>query len=66
MTAVEFFLTELEKMQYFIGNDMLEAYKQAKEMEKQQIVDAFHHNRAIGFFDEDAEKYYNKTYKPSA
>ena len=36
MTTVEWFLTELEKMQYFIGNDMLEAYNKAIEMEKQQ------------------------------
>ena len=35
-TAVEWFFNELQRMQYFIGNDMLEAYKQAKEMEKQQ------------------------------
>ena len=33
-TAVEWFFNELQRMQYFIGNDMLEAYKQAKEMEK--------------------------------
>jgi glycine cleavage system aminomethyltransferase T len=40
-TAVEWFFSELERMQYFIGNDMLEAYKQAKEMQKQQMID-FH------------------------
>lgn len=39
MKAVEWFLTELEKMQYFIGNDMLEAYNKAIEMEKQQAKD---------------------------
>jgi hypothetical protein len=36
MTAVEWFLTELKRMQYFIGNDMLEAYNQALEMERHQ------------------------------
>jgi hypothetical protein len=36
MTAVEWFLTELKRMQYFIGNDMLEVYNQALEMERQQ------------------------------
>jgi hypothetical protein len=36
MTAVEWFLTELKRMQYFIGNDMLEAYNQALEMERCQ------------------------------
>ena len=40
MTAVEYFFNELQRMQYFIGNDMLEAYKQSKQMEKQQIISA--------------------------
>lgn len=67
-TAVEWFLSELERMQYFIGNDMLQAFKQAKAMEKEQIVDAVN----VGFeegckFPEDiklknAEQYYNETY----
>jgi len=61
-TAVEWFLSELERMQYFIGNDMLQAFEQAKEMEKQQIMDA-----VDGFpLDKrhlEGEKYYNETYK---
>jgi hypothetical protein len=67
MTAVEWFLTELEKMQYFIGNDMLEAYKQAIEMEKQQIIEA---HGLIAKLQEDGshklisgETYYDETYK---
>ena len=40
-TAVEWFFSELERMQYFIGNDMIQAYKQAKEIEKEQIIDAY-------------------------
>ena len=65
MTAVEWFKTELEKMQYFIGNDMLEAYKQALEMEKQQIIEAY--DKGYDDFDVyQPEKYYNETYKPSA
>jgi hypothetical protein len=39
-TAVDWFFSELERMQYFIGNDMLEAYKQAKEIEKIHIITA--------------------------
>ena len=35
-TAVDWFFSELQRMQYFIGNDMLQAYKDAKEMEKHQ------------------------------
>ena len=71
-TAVEWFLTELEKKQYFIGNDMLEAYKHAIEMEKQQIENAF--NAGVNSEDffcppfeiSESETYYNETYKPSA
>ena len=70
MTAVEWFLIELEKMQYFIGNDMLEAYKQALELEKQQIKNAYNRGyqdatndyRDMSIFD-DSEQYYNETYK---
>jgi hypothetical protein len=67
MTAVEWFLTEIEKRQYFIGNDMLEAYNQAKEMEKQQIIEA---HGLIAKLQEDGshklisgETYYDETYK---
>ena len=63
-TAVDWFFNELQRMQYFIGNDMLEAYNQAKEMEKQQIIDAFDKScpyEIIGY--NPAEQYYNDTYK---
>ena len=43
--------------------DVIKLLNQALEMEWQQIIDAVNHNRAIGFFDEDAEQYYNETYK---
>ena len=65
MTAVEWFFNELERMQYFIGNDMLEAYKQAKEMEKQQIIDACQSTSNTDFWVkyESFEHYYNETFK---
>jgi hypothetical protein len=64
MTAVEFLINEID-MQYPHINIRWKQImiEQALEMEKQQIMDAFNHNRAIGFFDEDAEEYYNETYK---
>ena len=40
-TAVEWLFSELERMQYFIGNDMLEAFEKAKAMEKEQIITAY-------------------------
>jgi hypothetical protein len=62
MTAVEWFLNELKKRQYFIGNDMLEAYNQANELFEQQIKDAYNDGQAIPPFDY-AQKYYNETFK---
>jgi hypothetical protein len=62
-TAVELFLNELKKRQYFIGNDMLEAYNQAIELEKQQIVDAFQYKFFHPYVENEPEQYYNETYK---
>ena len=35
-TAVEFLIDWMNKNQYFIGNDLLKAVEEAKEMEKEQ------------------------------
>lgn len=37
LTAVEWLLDWMDKNQYFIGNDLLQAVKQAKQMEKEQM-----------------------------
>ena len=63
-TAVEWLIEQFEKNGY-IG---LQAEKQAKQMEKEQIIDAFgtgcHHEskRLVGYHD-IAEQYYNQTFK---
>jgi hypothetical protein len=64
-TTVEWFFSELERMQYFIGNDLLQAVEQAKEMEKEQIIDAYFagYNYEGGRTKEKAEQYYNETFK---
>jgi hypothetical protein len=62
-TAVEWLVEELQRMQYFIGNDMVEAYNQAKEMEKQQIIDAHNNGKNILPPNENGEQYYNDTFK---
>lgn len=62
-TAVEWFFSELERMQYFIGNDMLEAYKEAKAMEKEQIIDAYYYDPNCDEIKDDGETYYNETFK---
>jgi hypothetical protein len=64
-TAVEKLIDWMDKNQYFIGNDLLEAFELAKEIEKQQISEAY----TIGV-EEDVysnplrtgEKYYNDTF----
>jgi hypothetical protein len=40
-TAVQFLFSELERCQYFIGNDIYQAYKEALYMESKQIIDAY-------------------------
>jgi hypothetical protein len=70
-TATEWFFNELQRMQYFIGNDMLEAYKQAMEIEKQDIISAyaFGHNDGCRYMTnekqefEHGEGYYQETFK---
>ena len=76
-TAVEWFFSELERMQYFIGNDMLQAYKDAKEMDKQQKIEAYNQGYrdcendasntplSIGDIEEysNAADYYKETYE---
>jgi hypothetical protein len=68
-TAVDWFFSELERMQYFIGNDMLQAYKDAKEMDKQQKIDAYNQGRHNGQVnwgvgnDITAEQYYKENYE---
>ena len=62
-TAVDWFFSELERMQYFIGNDMLQAYKDAKEMHKQQIIDSVNYGCSDWGSYKDAEQYYKETYE---
>jgi len=40
-TAVEFLFSELERCEYFIGNDLFLAYQTAKEMEGRMIELAY-------------------------
>jgi len=48
MTAVEWFFNQMEQMQYFIGNDLYSAYKEAIEMEKQQTSPKADDNSSFG------------------
>jgi hypothetical protein len=67
MTAVEWLKKELED---YGSNSHLsldwtnfdELVEQAKEMERQQIIDAVNSQRQLGW-DEKGEQYYNETFK---
>jgi tRNA A37 N6-isopentenylltransferase MiaA len=59
-TAVEFLETELKKRYSLMNSEPL--FEQAKEMEKQQIQEAYDHMRCIGNF-ESGEQYYNEIFK---
>ena len=59
-TAVEWFIEQLRNEE---GIDFIPTsfVKQAKEMDKQQKIDAYDYHRCIGNF-ENGEQYYNETY----
>ena len=65
-TAVEWLEKQFVKLESTIGvhGVMYEIIEQAKEMEKEQIIQAYYQN---GWNDNDnehnAEQYYNQTYK---
>ena len=65
-TAVEWFFEELQRMQYFIGNDMVQAFQQAKAMEREQIIDfaekALIQSNGSGKGYPDIELFYKETY----
>lgn len=61
-TAVEWLIDWMGKNQYFIGNDLLKAVEQAKEMEKEQIENAWYAGDKDGAIHE-FEYYYNNTFK---
>ena len=58
-TAVEF----LEKICKYRGYHLMEEYfEQAKEMEKEQIIDAWDNGCEYDGIIDSAEQYYNETY----
>jgi hypothetical protein len=62
MTAVEWLVEQLFPDNEFFGcsKDLLE---QAKEMEKEQIIDAHNNGKSILPPNENGEQYYNETFK---
>lgn len=64
-TAVDFLESEIQKAVYIAKSNQVkfdELIKQAKEMEKEQIMDAFVSGEHQQGFENEAEQYYNETY----
>jgi hypothetical protein len=61
-TAVEWLVNQLEK--HYVLQDIKNttAFLQAKEMHKQEIIDAFDEGNPNGFINKTGEQYYNETY----
>ena len=69
-TAVEWLIDWIGKNQYFIGDDLLQAFEQALAIEKEQIMSAWLNGDADSMYDpkqleEQAEQYYKETYGKS-
>ncbi len=65
-TAVEWLVEWLKNNPISYGNSYDKAIEQAKEMEKEQIIDAHIHAQfnVVLAKKEIAEQYYNETFKP--
>mgnify|MGYP003334547571 CR=1 FL=1 len=58
-TSVEWLLTKMTHMNYFIGNDLLQAFEQAQKINKREIIDA--HMSGYNSM-RNSETYYNETF----
>jgi hypothetical protein len=59
-TAVEWLVGQLKEYNHLSYDEQSWIFDQAKEIEKQNIIDAFEH---FAFNIDDGEQYYNKTFK---
>jgi hypothetical protein len=61
-TAVEWLINELNKVGFNFENLDLNVFEQVKEMEKQQIIDAWIDGLSNWDNEKEAEQYYNEKY----
>jgi len=63
-TAVEFLADNLDlKLDFFESKKLIKLFEQAKEMEKQQIIDSCDYGKIYNKrYDYDSDEYYNKTF----
>ena len=66
MRAIEWLIEQLETTVFYTQEAKENAFKQAKEMEKQNIIDAFKRgaiNEMNGIEEINSEQYYNEQFK---
>ena len=65
MTAIEFLKQNIPSLFLEDSGHYAELFKQALELEKQQIIDAYRKGHIVSFLDRayEPEQYYNETYK---
>ena len=63
ITAVEYLLEQIRNNKFIGASEQIEVIYAAKQMEKQQIIDAFHKQTQKFYCDEESEEYYNETFK---
>lgn len=64
ITALEYLIKEFSKgLDINFNRRTNHIIEQVKEMEKQQIIDAFDDGNPNGFIDKDGNQYYNETFK---
>lgn len=64
MTAVEWLTNHILNSDFGTDEEWQNVFEQAKEMEKQQIIEAFKNGDCNGTFETiNAEQYYNETFK---
>jgi len=65
MTAVQWLVEQIKNdhnQKALSANQWMDVIEQAKQMEKEQIIDAFTNGEHQQGFEAEAEQYYNETY----
>ena len=62
-TAVEYLVEQIRNNKFIGASEQIEVIYAAKQMEKQQIIDAFHKQTQKFYCNEESEQYYNETFK---
>ena len=62
-TAIEWYFKQMQSKEKFTQEEFDSIYEQAKEIEKQQIIDAYWEGSSNWDNETEAEQYYNEQFK---